>query len=139
MATIEPAATNVYAVEDHVISCNLSGIPAQITGVIWTPLTTETGGYTVDDGLFDSATNSQVSTLTISAYNLVELRSFAESHTFTCKIFVGFINKTVADNQIITIFNPGTNSLFSNNKYQNNSNNLSSILLFSSVHDIPSS
>ena len=95
------------------ISCNLSGIPAQITGVIWIPLTTESGGYTVNDGIFDSATKSQVSTLTISMAKLVELEYLSKSHTFSCKIVVDLSNRTVAGNQTISIFNPGKNTAFS--------------------------
>ena len=106
VATISPAETNVYAVEDHVINCNLSGFPAQITDVVWTPPTTETDGYALKDGIFDQEKRFQVSTLTISAMKLVELRGSAESHTFTCKITVGSNNTTVSDTQTITIFNP---------------------------------
>ena len=104
----------MYEVEDHVISCKLSDIPSQFTGVIWTSPTTETGGYnyTKEDGLFDLETKSQISKFRIRAAKVVELRSFAKSHTFTCKIIVGFVNKTVADNQIITIFSPGKNTTF---------------------------
>ena len=99
----------MYEVEDHVISCKLSDIPSQFTGVLWTSPTADTGGYnfTKEDGIFDSETKSQISNLTILAAKIVELRSIAKSHTFTCKIIVGYINKTVADNQNITIFNPG--------------------------------
>ena len=108
-ATIQPAAVDVYTVKDHVINCNLSDIPAQITDVIWTPPTTRTDGYTMMNERFDLRTKSQVSTLKISVVKLIELRDFAESHTFTCKITVGFNNSTVVGKQNISIFNPSKN------------------------------
>ena len=98
----------VYTVEDHVISCNLIGIPSQITGVSWTSSTTVIAdGYTVNDGIFDSDTESQVSTLTISAERLAELRGFARSYSFTCKMTGGSDSRTVSAEQTIDIFSPG--------------------------------
>ena len=96
------------------ISCTLSDISSQIAGVLWTADGTTTGGtsttdgYTVTDGSFNPGTKSQVSTLTISALKLVELKSSASSHTFTCKITVGSMDPQVvpSDSQTITIFNP---------------------------------
>ena len=104
--TIKPAA-NVYVSEDHVISCILSDIPAQIIGVIWTSTPVKSDGYTLMDGTFNEHTKSQVSTLTISPDKLIELRESEASHTFTCKITVGSRNTIVADIQTVTIFNPG--------------------------------
>ena len=112
MATVEPATTNVYVVEDHVIRCNFSDVPAQINDVIWTPLTSKTDGYALKDGIFDPDSKSQVSTLTISAAKLLELRGVTESHTFTCKITVGSNNTTIADTPTITIFNPSKDTVF---------------------------
>ena len=71
--------------------------------MIWTPATSGTDGYILNDGVFDLETKSQVSTLTIAAVKLRELRKSAAMHTFTCKITVGW---PIADNQTITIFNP---------------------------------
>ena len=96
----------MYAVEDHVIRCNFSDIPAQIIGVIWTPTTTQTDGYTFKDGTFDPNTKSQVSTMTISSDRLVDLRGSAKSHTFGCEITVDSTNRRVVFTQTILIFNP---------------------------------
>ena len=112
MASIKPATTNVYAVDDHVISCTFSDISTQFDGVIWTPISTKTDGYTLKDGIFDPDTKSQVSTLRISSNKLVKLRDSAASHTFTCKITVGSRNTIVADVQTINIFSPGKDHQF---------------------------
>ena len=92
--------------DDHVIYCNLTDIPMQITGVTWNPAATKIQGYTLEDGIFDPETKSQLSKLTISAVKLLELRNSAESHSFICEITVGSKNWTVADIQTITIFSP---------------------------------
>ena len=106
---------NVYTVKDHVISCTLSDIPAQIDEEIWTLPTTKTDGYTLEKGTFNPKTSSQVSMMTISAVTLLELRNSAESQTFTCKITVGSDNwpwpTVVAALQKITILNPSKNVL----------------------------
>ena len=112
MVTIEPATTNVYATEKHVIRCNLFDIPAQISGEHWTPSVTETDGYTLHDGAFIPDEKSQVSTLTISPKKLVEMRGFAESFEFTCKINVGSSNTIISANQVFTIFNPSKCDIF---------------------------
>ena len=105
--TVEPPRTNVYALETHIINCILTDIFAQIIGVNWTTptSTTNTDGYTLRDGVFNQEKKYQVSTLTIATTQLLKLRSSVESHTFTCKITAG-ANKTIADFQIITIFDP---------------------------------
>ena len=105
-AIIEPATTNVYTVEDHIITCKLTDVPAQIYGVTWTTEARESNGYVVTDGTFNPDTKSQVSTLSISSVKLVELRRSGVAHSFTCKITVGDSNTEVKDIQTITIFNP---------------------------------
>ena len=98
----------MYAVKKHTISCNLTDIQAQITGNIWNwSATTKTDGFILDDGIFDPVEKSQVSKLTISVVKLVAMRKSAESHIFTCQITFGSKNATVSDVQIMTIFNPG--------------------------------
>ena len=94
--------------EDHVIHCTFSDIPAQLTNVIWTP-TTKTDGYTVKNGDFDPEKKVQVSTVTIANFKLAKLRASAKSHNFTCKITVGSNNTTVAAVQTLTIFDPSKN------------------------------
>ena len=112
MVTIGLVSKNVYAVEDFGITCYLVGIPDQTAEVIWTSPTATGGGHidTVQEGIFDPGTKSQFSILFISAAKLVELRGYAESHTFTCKIIVGPNNIPVADQQTISIFNPSKNT-----------------------------
>ena len=97
--------------EDHAISCNISNILSQRIGVIWTPAKTGTDGYILKDGVYDKKTMSQVSTLTISAVKLAELREVAESLTFTCKTTVGPTNWTVESIQTFNIFNPSEDVL----------------------------
>ena len=103
----------MYALEDHTISCNISYIPSQITGVTWIPAQTGTDGYVLKDGVYDTETRSQVSTLTISVVKLAELRAVAGSHTFTCNTTaaIGPTNWTVEATQTITIFNPSEDVL----------------------------
>ena len=97
---------------DHVIRCILSDIPAQISGVVWTPITGTTDGYILNDGIFDDETNSQVSTLTISAENLVKLKSTVASRTFTCNITVGSNGAGISAVKNITIINPSKITVF---------------------------
>ena len=110
--TVNPAVTNVYAVEEHVINCNFSDIPSQIYGVKWSPHTMKTDGYTLKDGIFDQEKKFQVSTLTISSIELIELKGSAESHIFTCEITVGSNDRSVAASQTINIFNPSRGAVF---------------------------
>ena len=100
---------NVYAVEDHAINCYLSDIPAQIDDVIWSPPTMVTDGYSLEDWNFDPETKSQVSTLIVSASQLLELKGYAKSHVFACKITVASNDWPVSAVQTITIFNPSKN------------------------------
>ena len=93
------------------INCHLTDIPSQMYGVIWTPATNKSDGYTLKNGIFDPEKKFQVSTLTISAVKLFELWGFAKSHTFTCKIIFGSRNSTVSDTQTITIFDPGKSTI----------------------------
>ena len=103
---------NVYTVEDHIVTCKLTDVPAQIYGVSWTSEARKTNGYAVEDGTFDPDTKSQVSTLSISSDKLVELRRSGATHSFTCKITVGDSNTEVKDIQTITIFNPSKETVF---------------------------
>ena len=98
--------------KDHVINCTLSDIILQINNVIWTPPTTKTNGYTIKNGILDPKTHSQVSTLQISVVKLFELKGFAESHIFGCKIAVGSNNMTFAAKQSISILNPSRKRVF---------------------------
>ena len=96
----------VYAVEQHVISCVLSDIDKQMSGVKWDPATTGTFGYTLEDGTYVGGSKSQTSKLTISAAKLKTLGATKDSETFTCKITVGTTNQDVTATQVVTIFNP---------------------------------
>ena len=94
------------------MSCILSDIPAQINNMIWTLPAIETGGYTLNEGVFDATEKSQVSTLTISAAKLVEMKNSAISHTISCEISVGSHNTIIADLQNITLFSPSKSNLY---------------------------
>ena len=103
--TITPSATNVTPQKDHVISCVISDIPVQITGVTWSPATEIEGEYSLTDGSMKS--NSQTSTLTITASKLNTLQGQSSGvHTFTCGFTVGTNNVAVTATQTITIFIP---------------------------------
>ena len=99
----------MYATENHEITCVLSDIPSQITGVLWTPAVTTTDEYTLEDGTISST--SQTSKLTISAAKLLTLKSTSATQTFTCKITVGTSNTEVTATQTITIYNPSEENL----------------------------
>ena len=93
---------NVFAVDDHIITCVLDDIPGQITGVLWTPAVETEGEYSLDDGIFSG--NKQESTLTITAAKLASLHLSSATQTFTCKIANSFCHTEAT--QTITIFNP---------------------------------
>ena len=107
--TISKTTENVYAVDDHIITCVLGDIPDKITGVSWLPAEKTDNGYILVDGDINSKT--QTSTLTISASKLVTLKSTSASKTFTCKITVGKANTPKTATQTITIYNPSENIL----------------------------
>ena len=108
-ATISPSTKNVFAFENHVISCVFDDIPTQITGVTWSPATETADQYTLADG--SESSNSQTSTLLIYAEKLDSLDGV---HTFTCSYAFGATNFAVTATQTITIFNP-SNVIFQKN------------------------
>ena len=103
-ATITPTTDDVFAVDDHVITCVLDDIPGQITGVLWTPAVETENEYSLDDGKFSG--NKQESTLTITAAKLASFHLSSATQTFTCKITVGDSDTQVTATQTFTIFNP---------------------------------
>ncbi|KAL5252519.1 hypothetical protein ACHWQZ_G015335 [Mnemiopsis leidyi] len=104
-ASITPPTANVFATEEHVISCVLGDIPEQISGVTWSPATETATKYALVDGSISS--NSQTSKLTISASQLVTLDGESSGiHTFTCSFSVGSKTTAITATQTITIFNP---------------------------------
>ena len=103
-ASITPSTKDVFATENHEISCVLTDIPSQISGVLWTPAVDTTNEYTLEDGTISGT--SQTSKLTISAAKLVSLKSTSATQTFTCKITVGTSNTEVTATQTISIYNP---------------------------------
>ena len=103
-ATITPTTENVFAVDDHVITCVLNDIPGQITGVLWNPAIETDDEYSLVDGTFSG--NKQKSTLTITAAKLASLHLSSATQTFTCKITIGDSDTEVTATQTITIFNP---------------------------------
>ena len=106
-ATISPASTNVYTVDDHVISCLLSDIPKQIQDVLWTPAAATANSYYLEDGNHIETALSQTSTLKISSSQLKTLQKGTKTATFTCKIYVGKSKTLVSDTQTIAIYTPG--------------------------------
>ena len=103
-ATITPRTMDVFAVDDHTITCVLDDIPGQITSVLWTPAVDTDNEYSLDDGTFGG--NKQESTLTITASKLASLHLSSATKTFTCKITIGDGDTEVTATQTITIFNP---------------------------------
>ena len=105
VVTITPSTEDVFAVDDHVITCVLEDIPGQITGVLWTPAVETDKEYSfLDDGTFSG--NKQKSTLTITATKLASLHLSSATQTFTCKITIGDSDTEVTATQTVTIFNP---------------------------------
>ena len=104
-ASITPPTANVFATEEHVISCVLGDIPEQISGVTWSPATETATKYALVDGSISS--NSQTSKLTITASQLLTLDGESSGiHTFTCSFSVGSKATAITATQTITIFNP---------------------------------
>ena len=103
-AKITPSTKNVFAVDDHVITCVLDDIPGQIMGVLWTPAVETENKYSLDDGIFNR--HKQEATLTITAAKLASLHLSSATQTFTCKITIGVSGTEVTAIQTITIFNP---------------------------------
>ena len=95
---------NVFAVDDHIISCVLENIPGQIVGVLWTPAVETDDGYSLDDGTFSG--NKQVSTLTITAAKLASLHISSATQTFTCKTTISECGTEFTATQTINLFNP---------------------------------
>ena len=104
------ATVDVIALEDHVISCVISDVPVQITGVTWAPATEIEGEYRLTDGSMKS--NSQTSTLTITESKLVALDEQSSGiHTFICSFTIGTTDVPVWASQTITIFQPSNFSI----------------------------
>ena len=71
---------------------------------MWSPTTTTAGAYTTDAGTYDSSTNTQTATLTISAEELGRLKYEGAVHSFTCKVTLADEVHTVQ--QKLTLFTP---------------------------------
>ena len=104
-ASIKPMITNVYTTDDtHVISCLFDDTLEEVTGVTWSPATQTPGKYSLADGTYDIRGRRQISTLTISQAELVELKASGRTHSFTCKITVAKMDITAT--QTIHLFTP---------------------------------
>ena len=96
---------------DHVISCTLTGIPAQGISVAWDPYSTTATHFDKDDGTLSGT--SQTATLTISAAKLLELHGAGSTSVdFECKILVGSTPTSVTATQTISIYSPSENIIF---------------------------
>ena len=102
-----------YSMDPHTITCDITDIPAQITGVEWISQTNVASlGLSPQDGIISGT--SQTSTLTLSSAQLVQLKTAGGSnpaHVFTCKITVGTSNTPLQSTQTYNIYTPGK-SLF---------------------------
>ena len=87
------------------MSCVLSDLPAQVSGVQWTTNSNTGNVYSPQDGTI--AGTSQTSTLSLSSTQLANLKMAGDSSSFTCKIFVGKQNTPVSASQTITLYKPG--------------------------------
>ena len=109
-ASIATAAANVFATEDHVITCSLTDIPAQIS-VTWDPYTSTVADFKKDDGTHSGT--SQTATLTISAAKLLALHGAGSASVdFKCKIQVGTTPTDVTATQTVSIYSPSEWILF---------------------------
>ena len=91
--------------DTHSISCVLSDIPAQVTGVQWTTSSNTPNVYTPQDGTISGT--SQTSTLSLSSSQLENLKMAGDTSSFTCKILVGIQDTAVSASQTVNLFNPG--------------------------------
>ena len=97
----------MIALEDHVVSCILDDTPLQIDDVTWSPATEIADAYILSDGKINLSSNSQTSTLRITASKLETLDEQSSGvHTFTCSFTVGTKNVAVTATQTITIYHP---------------------------------
>ncbi|KAL5271415.1 hypothetical protein ACHWQZ_G001903 [Mnemiopsis leidyi] len=107
VAISTPSAV-VYSMDPHTITCDITDIPAQITGVEWISQTNVASlGLSPQDGIISGT--SQTSTLTLSSAQLVQLKTAGGSnpaHVFTCKITVGTSNTPLQSTQTINIYTP---------------------------------
>ena len=102
----------MIALEDHVISCILDDTPVQIDDVTWDPAVETADAYILSDGKINLSSNSQTSTLRITASKLETLDEQSSGiHTFTCEFTVGTTKLPVTATQTITIFNPSKSFL----------------------------
>jgi len=114
-ASIATAAANVFATDDHVITCSLIDIPAQIA-VIWDPYTTTVADFKKDDGTHSGT--SQIATLTISAAKLLALHGAGSASVdFKCKIQVGTTPTDVTATQTVSIYSPSEKIIFSDDRF----------------------
>ena len=95
--------------DSHTISCDITDIPGQMTGVEWISGTTVASlGLAPQDGTISGT--SQTSTLTLSSAQLVKLKSAGgnnPAHVFTCKITVGTSSTPLQATQTYNIYTPG--------------------------------
>ena len=61
---ISPGTITVYTVDDHTVSCVISGITSQISGVVWSTATNLV--LNPNDGTLDTQSGSQTSTVTLT-------------------------------------------------------------------------
>ena len=99
----------IYSMDSHSIACDITDIPAQITGVEWISGTNVASlGLAPQDGTISGT--SQTSTLALSSEQLVKLKTAGGSnpaHVFTCKITVGTSSTPLQATQTISIYTPG--------------------------------
>ena len=95
--------------DSHSIACDITDIPAQITGVEWISGTNVASlGLAPQDGTISGT--SQTSTLALSSAQLVKLKTAGggnPAHVFTCKITVGTSSTPLQATQTMSIYTPG--------------------------------
>ena len=99
--------------EDHVITCNLDGIPVAIAAEWEYPSPYVAGDFTVTDGAGTHSGTTQTATLTIASAKLGAMHTAGSvSLDFMCKIGVGTTPTEVSAIQTVSIYKPGENIIF---------------------------
>ena len=115
---IATATADGYSMDSHSIACDITDIPAQITGVEWISGTNVASlGLAHQDGTISGT--SQTSTLALSSAQLVKLKTAGggnPAHVFTCKITVGTSSTPLQATQTYNIYTPGKHDNSSSKK-----------------------
>jgi len=97
-----PAMAEQSELAEQTIECVIEDLTAKVTGVEWSTETATANTYTGEDGEY--ADGTQTATLTLSKDQQVALRKAGgDTHTFTCKATLPYLDDPQTASQTITI------------------------------------